>query len=113
MVVAFVLCLVFSCVCVCVCVFVLVLDTSTYLASGFIEIVYKLYLMGIAFKDYKNVSWRLEMYALLLGCKKINYGWMLYLILCKLKWVVLHSYQRNTTRLLSVSNGLGQVNPPY
>ena len=47
---------VFVCVCVCVCVFVLVLDTSTYLASGFIEIVYKLDLMGIAFKDYKNVS---------------------------------------------------------
>ena len=25
----------------------------------------------------------------------------------------LHSCQLNTTRLLSVSNGLGQVNPPY
>ena len=54
MVVAFVLCLVF--LCVCVYVFVLVLDTFAYLASGFIEIVYKLDLMGIAFKDYKNVS---------------------------------------------------------
>ena len=51
--------------------------------------------------------------ALLLGCKKINYGWMLYLILYRLKWVVLHSCQPNMTRLLSVSNGLGQVNPPY
>ena len=34
------------------------------------EIVYKLDLMGIAFKDYKNVGWRLEVYSLLLGCKK-------------------------------------------
>ena len=32
----------------------------------------KLDLMGIAFKDYKNVGWRLEMYALLFKCKK-NY----------------------------------------
>ena len=46
-----------------------------------------------------------------LGCKKIIYRWMLYLILCRLKWVVLHSCQPNTTRLLNVSNGLGQVNP--
>ena len=30
-----------------------------------------------------------------------------------LKWVVLYSCQPNTTRLLSVSNELGQVNPPY
>ena len=36
---------------------------------------------------------------------------MLYLILYRLKWVVLYSCQPNTTRLLSVSNGLGQVNP--
>ena len=36
--------------------------------------------------------------------------WMLYLILCRLKWVVLHLCQPNTTRLLSVSSGLGQVN---
>ena len=35
---------------------------------------------------------------------------MLYLILYRLKWVVLHSCQPNTTCLLSVSNGLGQVN---
>ena len=28
--------------------------------------------MGITFKDYKNVSWILEMYALLFECKK-NY----------------------------------------
>ena len=48
-----------------------------------------------------------------LGCKKIISRWMLHLILCKLKWVVLHSCQPNTTRLLSMSNGLGQVNPPY
>ena len=77
MVVAFVLCSV--CVCVCVCVFfffgvfVLVLDMSAYLVSRFIEIVYKLDLMGIAFKDYKNVSWTLEVYALILGCKKIYF----------------------------------------
>ena len=45
--------------------------------------------------------------------KKIISRWMLYLILCRLKWVVLHSCQPNTTRLLSVPNGLGQVNPPY
>ena len=45
--------------------------------------------------------------------KKIIFRWMLYLILCRLKWVVLHSCQPNTTRLLSMSNGLGQVNPPY
>ena len=38
---------------------------------------------------------------------------MLYLILCRLKWVVLHSCQPNTTCLLSMSNGLGQINPPY
>ena len=38
---------------------------------------------------------------------------MLYLILCKLKWVVLHSCQTNTTRLLNMSNGLSQVNLPY
>ena len=43
--------------------------------------------------------------------KKIISRWML--ILCRLKWVILHSCQPNTTRLLSVSNGLGQVNPPY
>ena len=43
--------------------------------------------------------------------KKIISKWMLYLILCKLKWVVLHSCQSNTTHLLSVSNELGQVNP--
>ena len=48
-----------------------------------------------------------------LGCKKIISRWILYLILCRLKWVVLHSCQPNTTCLLSVSNGLGQVNPPY
>ena len=49
-----------------------------------------------------------------LGCKKkIISRWMLYLILCKLKWVVLHLCQPNTTRLLSVSNELGQVNPLY
>ena len=48
-----------------------------------------------------------------LGWKKIISRWMLYLILCRLKWVVLHLCQPNTTRLLSVSNGLGQVNPPY
>ena len=29
---------------------------STYLASGFIEMVYKLDMMDIAFKDYKNVG---------------------------------------------------------
>ena len=45
--------------------------------------------------------------------KKIISKWMLYLILCRLKWVVLHSCQPNTNRLLSVSNGLGQVNSPY
>ena len=45
--------------------------------------------------------------------KKIISRWMLYLILCRLKWVVLHSCQPNMTRLLSVLNGLGQVNPPY
>ena len=43
--------------------------------------------------------------------KKIISRWMLYLILCMLKWVVLHSCQLNTTHLLSVSNGLSQVNP--
>ena len=49
-----------------------------------------------------------------LGCKKKNiFRWMLYLILCRLKWVVLHSCQPDTIRLLSVSNELGQVNPPY
>ena len=53
-----------------------------------------------------NVSWRLEVYALL-------FGMLLYLILCRLKWVVLHSCQPNMIRLLSVSNGLGQVNLPY
>ena len=35
--------------------------------------VYKLDLMDIAFKDYKNVGWRLEVYALLLGCKKNDF----------------------------------------
>ena len=45
--------------------------------------------------------------------KKIIFRWMLYLILCRLKWVVLHSCQPNTTCLLSVSNELVQVNPPY
>ena len=45
--------------------------------------------------------------------KKIIFRWMLYLILCKLKWVVLHSCQSNMIRLLSVSNELGQVNTPY
>ena len=45
--------------------------------------------------------------------KKIISRWMLYLILCRLKCVVLHSCQPNTTRLLNVSNGLSQVNPPY
>ena len=45
--------------------------------------------------------------------KKIISRWMLYLILCKLKLVVLYSCQPNTTHLLNVSNGLGQVNPPY
>ena len=48
-----------------------------------------------------------------LGWKKIISRWMLYLILCRLKWVVLHLCQPSTTHLLSVSNGLGQVNPPY
>ena len=45
--------------------------------------------------------------------KKIISRWMLYLILGRLKCVVLHSCQPNTTRLLNVSNGLSQVNPPY
>ena len=45
--------------------------------------------------------------------KKIISRWMLYLILWWLKWVMLHSCQPNTTRLLSASNGLGQVNLPY
>ena len=45
--------------------------------------------------------------------KKVISRWMLYIILYRLKWVVLHSCQPNTTRLLSMSNGLGQVNPPY
>ena len=44
--------------------------------------------------------------------KKIS-RWVLYLILCKLKLVVLHSYQPNTTRLLSMSSELAQVNLPY
>ena len=35
--------------------------------------------------------------------KKIISRWMLYLILCRLKWVVLHLCQLNTTRLLSKS----------
>ena len=30
-----------------------------------------------------------------------------------MKWVVLYSCEPNMTRLLSVSNELGQVNPPY
>ena len=45
--------------------------------------------------------------------KKIIFRWMLYLILCRLKWIVLHSCQLNTTHLLSMSNRLGQVNLPY
>ena len=45
--------------------------------------------------------------------KKIIFKWMLYLILCRLKGVVLHSCQPNMIRLLSGLNGLGQVNPPY
>ena len=55
----------------------------------------------------------LKVYTLLLGLKKKNSRWMLYLILYRLKWVVLYSCQPNTTRLLSMSNGLGKVNPPY
>ena len=39
--------------------------------------------------------------------KKKKFKWMLYLILYRLKWVVLHSYQPNTTCLLRVSSGLG------
>ena len=57
----------------------------------------------------------LEVYGLLLGFKKKKKKpsrQMLYLILSKLKWVVSHSRQPNTTCLLSVSSGLGQVNPP-
>ena len=45
--------------------------------------------------------------------KKIISRWILYLILFRLKWVVLYSCEPNMTRLLSVSNELGQVNPPY
>ena len=65
-VVAFDLCCCSFCVCVCVCVCVIVYKLDL-MGS---EIVYKLYLMCIDFKDYKNVGWKLEMYALLLGCKK-------------------------------------------
>ena len=43
--------------------------------------------------------------------KKIISRWMLYLILYRLKWVILHSCQPNTTCLLNLLNGLGQVNP--
>ena len=32
--------------------------------------------------------------------KKIIYGWMLYLILCRLKWVVLHLCQPEMTHLI-------------
>ena len=38
--------------------------------------------------------------------KKIISRWMLYLRLYRLKWIVLHLCQPNTTRLLNVSNGL-------
>ena len=44
--------------------------------------------------------------------KKIISRWMLNLILCRLKWVMLHSCQPNMIRLLNVSSGLGQVHPP-
>ena len=62
------------------------------------------------------MGWKLEVYTLFLGCKKkyiYIYRWMLYLILSRLKWNVLHSCQPNTNRLLSVLSELGQVNLPY
>ena len=37
--------------------------------------------------------------------KKIISIWMLYLILCRLKWIVFYSCQPNTIRLLSMSMG--------
>ena len=49
-----------------------------------------------------------------LGCKKKLFLDGCYiLILCKLKWIVLHLCQPNMICLLSVPNGLGQVNPLY
>ena len=64
------------------------------------------------------MGWKLEVYTLLLGCKKENIyiyiyisRWILYLILSRLKWVVSHSHQPNTTRLLSVLSGFGSSQP--
>ena len=48
------------------------------------------------------------------GMQKIFISrWILYLILSKLKWVVSHSCQPNTTCLLNVSSRLVQVNLPH
>ena len=76
-------------------------------------------------KTYKEYNWKLKWiedlkcmhYFWDVKKKKIYIyiyisRWMLYLILSRLKWVVSHSLQPNTTRLLSVGTFFGGIGLP-